>query len=62
MKFNGMQTEGLARVSDNLATSSIIGSVLGITGHSPLSIAEIAVLMTAALALVGYSLILRREK
>jgi hypothetical protein len=62
MKFNKEQREGFARVCDTLAVSSIVGVVVGATGHSPLLPIEIAVLIavTPALLLTGY--LFRRQK
>jgi len=37
-KYTKEQKEGLARFIDTIAASAFIGGVVGLTGHSPLSI------------------------
>jgi hypothetical protein len=58
MQFNVAQLEGLARVSDNLLTSMLIGAVVALFGHTTLTNTEIALLLIGApfVALFSYSL------
>jgi hypothetical protein len=62
MKFTKEQSEGLARFLDTLAASAVIGAVVGATGHSDLSLAEIFGLLALCPALLSMSIYLRRPK
>lgn len=61
MRFNDKQTEGLARVLDNLATACIVGATIAITGHSDLTNIEIGLLLIATLNSEVVALFLRRK-
>jgi hypothetical protein len=54
MKISKEQREGIARSMDTLATSSVVGAVLGATGHSAVTPTE--VLSLSALAALLYVL------
>jgi hypothetical protein len=54
MKISKEQREGIARSMDTLATSSVIGAVIGATGHSAITVTEIFSL--SALAVLLYVL------
>jgi hypothetical protein len=62
LRFNKEQKEGVARFSDTLAASAVIGAVVGITGHSQISRWEIGVLFTACSILLTFSYFLRSTK
>jgi hypothetical protein len=62
MNFNKEQREGFARVCDTLAITSIIGAVVGATGHSPLQSIEIGVLIVISPALLFIGYLFRRQK
>jgi hypothetical protein len=62
LRFNKEQKEGLARVSDALATASIIGTIIGWTGHNTISTSEICILFGASVLLLMFSLKLRSAK
>jgi hypothetical protein len=59
MLLNNNQREGLARSLDNLATSCLIGAIIGATGHSSLAMFEICSLFVLAAILYGCSLFMR---
>lgn len=46
-KYTKEQKEGLARFIDAVAAAALIGGVVGLTGHSPLSVWEIVTLFVA---------------
>lgn len=62
MKFNSAQSEGLARLTDTLAASAIIGFIVGITGHSSLSVAEFLSLVSGAIVSISFAFYLRGSK
>jgi hypothetical protein len=62
MKFTKEQAEGFARVTDGLAIASIIGAVVGITGHSPLQPIEIGALIAVTPLLLWFGYSLRKPK
>lgn len=62
MNFSKEQKEGIARVLDTLAVSALIGAVVGSTGHSPLSTAEIAFLFAGTPILLVFGYLLRSQK
>jgi uncharacterized membrane protein YoaK (UPF0700 family) len=60
MRFNEKQLEGLARLMDTLATTSVVGAVVGATGHSMLTMVEICALLLLAFILYLTAFYLRR--
>jgi hypothetical protein len=60
MKFNKEQREGMARSMDTLATTSVVGSAVGITGHSAITGLEICSLSALAIVLYGLAFFTRR--
>jgi len=60
--FNKEQREGLAKVSYNLAVTSFVGAIVGITGHSQMQTVEIWCLVAAAGVLISASYFLRSTK
>lgn len=60
MKFNKEQREGFARACDTLAVTSIVGAVVGITGHSPLQTVEVWGLIAVAPALFAIGFFFRK--
>lgn len=60
MKFNKEQREGIARSIDTLATTSVVGAAVGITGHSALTMFEICSLSILAIVLYGVAIFIRR--
>ena len=60
--FNKEQREGFAKVFDNLAVTSFVGAIVGITGHSHLQTLEIWCLITAMSALLLVAYFLRSTK
>lgn len=62
MKFNKEQREGLARVCDTLAVTSIVGAVVGATGHSPLLTMEVVVLIAISPVLLVIGYLFRNQK
>jgi len=59
-KYTKEQKEGLARFIDTIAASSFIGGVVGLTGHSPLSIWEVMTLFATCPILLLLSWRLRK--
>lgn len=59
-KYSKEQKEGLARFLDTIAASAFIGGVVGLTGHSPLSIGEIVTLFAICPILLTLSWKLRK--
>jgi hypothetical protein len=56
------QREGLSRFFDTIAASAFVGAVLGITGRSPMTWYEIAVLLATCPILLSFSYFLRGKK
>ena len=61
MKFNERQKEGLARISDNLATSIIVAIVLSLTGHQFVPFQELFGLILLLPLVIWYGYLLRRQ-
>jgi len=59
-KYTKEQKEGLARFIDTIAASAFIGGVVGLTGHSPLSIWEVITLFAICPILLSLSWKLRK--
>jgi len=59
---NKEQREGLARLFDTLTASAIIGVVVGLSGHTALTLREIIALGMACPVLLTFSFLLRRQK
>jgi len=62
VKASKEQKEGVARVFDTLAASSVIGAVLGITGHGVMSLLEIGCLLMLTPILLTSGWFLRGSK
>jgi uncharacterized membrane protein YfcA len=60
MTFVKEQREGLARFLDTIAAAAFIGAVVGATGHSLISGAEIASLFFWCLVIISASFQLRK--
>jgi hypothetical protein len=60
LKLNDKQIEGLARILDTLAISAILATVVGLSGHSPLSFLEISCLVITTPILTLFAIYLRR--
>jgi len=54
------QKEGVARIFDTLAASTIIGAIVGLSGHSVMSLLEVSLLCALCPALVSCGWLLRR--
>lgn len=61
MKFNERQMEGLARISDNLATSIIVAIVLSLTGYQFVPFQELFGLILLLPLVIWYGYLLRRR-
>jgi len=59
ISFNKEQKEGLAKFLDSLSAASVIGGVIGSTGHNTISIAETTMLFLVAIIMLLLSLYLR---
>jgi len=59
IKASKEQKEGVARVFDMLAASSIIGAVAGITGHGVITSLEISCLIVLAPILLAFAWVVR---
>jgi hypothetical protein len=59
MKISKEQREAIARTLDTLATSSVIGGVVGYTGHTVVSTAELVLLGVSAVILYVLGFLLR---
>ncbi len=62
MKFTKEQAEGLARFIDTIASAAFIGAIVGASGHSPLSTAEIVALFAVCPTLLAASFFLRKPQ
>jgi len=56
------QREGIARVFDTVAASSIIGAVVGLAGYGAIKPRDIVLLLAAIPALLAFSWFLRGAK
>jgi len=59
VKASKEQREGVARVFDTLAASSVIGAALGITGHGVMTVLEIGCLLVLTPILLASGWFLR---
>jgi len=57
--LNKEQREGLARLFDTLTASAVIGLVVGLSGHTDLTLLEIMCLCLGSAVLLTFSLFLR---
>jgi len=62
MKIAKEQRDAFARTMDTLATSSVVGAIVGYTGHTVVSNAELVLLVLAALVLYVFGFVLRSQK
>jgi len=60
--LNKEQREGVARLFDTLTASALIALVVGLSGHTDLTVLETIALCAIFPLLIGLSLILRRQK
>lgn len=59
-RYSKEQKEGLARFFDSIAAASLIGAIVGLTGHSSINAWEIAILFIACPILLLLTWRLRR--
>jgi hypothetical protein len=59
MKFSKEQKEGLARILDTLAISSLIGAIVGTAGYSQIAVRDIVLMFLICPILITFALLLR---